>query len=791
MKKFIILILFVLPVFVQAQNLPSEVKISTDGRLTFGGNITEGLYQTNTINKIEITLEEANWFQLMDGTGGPNGNPGELLIATLNFNDELILDSVLVGIKGQTSDFQNNSQKKSFKIELDAYKDQDLLGYDNLNLNCAFQDHSSMREVLYYDISRSFTSALKGAFVDLYINGEYWGPYNSIQQIEGTYIQEWFTNNEGTRWRALRIGGGGGPGGPGGPNFGAGTSTLNYNGADSTDYNTDYTLKKATKENPWEDLIQACDDLNNVPIEDLYDQLKYSLDIDRTLWYLAQEMVFADDDSYIFKGGMDYYVYWDEHTDRIIPMEVDGNSVLRDDHIQWSPFYNENNDNFPLLARMLQNTEIRQRYLAHLRTILSKHFLEEKVHERIDEFAAMLDQKIQDDPKKLYSYTQFLNGVQALKDLITTRIDVLASHPEINRLGLSISNVVLQSSAGIGIAPQANEEVTINAAIAEGAKSAFLYYGLGFDGVYERVEMFDDGMHGDQAADDNIYGAYIPGFLAGDYIRYYIEAIKNDEHLTASFFPEGAEHDVFIYQVAPAEFGEGDIVINEFMASNDNTVSDNANEFDDWIELYNAGEETIDLSGFYLSDDASDITQWSFPENTSLAPDQYLIIWADDDEDQMDENNLHANFRLSAAGESIYLLNAEGEIIDHVDFNKQEANIAFARRPNGIGDFEKSPATFNENNDTASSTKNVGEKPLFSLYPNPTNSQFYINSLALDASNFELSIFDITGQQVLQKQDLNTQQAINVMDLSNGMYIVRLKDTNTKQTYQQKLMLSK
>ena len=187
MKIHIQLLLIALILFtgnISAQDLPSEVNLTSDNRLIYGGNPTEGLYNTEDVHKLEITLTESNWFQLLDGTSGPFGNPGQSLVGVLTFNDTLVLDSVLVSIKGQTSDFQNNSEKKSFKIEIDELKDQDLMGYDNLNLNCGFQDRSSMREVLYYDVSRSFTPSLKGAFVDLYINGQYWGPYSNIQQID-------------------------------------------------------------------------------------------------------------------------------------------------------------------------------------------------------------------------------------------------------------------------------------------------------------------------------------------------------------------------------------------------------------------------------------------------------------------------------------------------------------------------------------------------------------------------------------------------------------------------------
>jgi hypothetical protein len=48
---------------------------------------------------------------------------------------------------------------------------------------------------------------------------------------------------------------------------------------------------------------------------------------------------------------------------------------------------------------------------------------------------------------------------------------------------------------------------------------------------------------------------------------------------------------------------EGVLFINEFMADNQAGISDEASEFDDWIELYNAGTEALDLGGLFLTDD--------------------------------------------------------------------------------------------------------------------------------------------------------------------------------------------
>ena len=75
---------------------------------------------------------------------------------------------------------------------------------------------------------------------------------------------------------------------------------------------------------------------------------------------------------------------------------------------------------------------------------------------------------------------------------------------------------------------------------------------------------------------------------------------------------------------------EGEVVINEFMASNLETVADDNGEYDDWIELYNKSGNPVSLDGYYMSDDGNELTEWMFPD-TSLPAHGFLLIWADED----------------------------------------------------------------------------------------------------------------------------------------------------------------
>ena len=122
---------------------------------------------------------------------------------------------------------------------------------------------------------------------------------------EQTHLKDWRS------WRWVEgPGGGGGGGGPGGggPNWGDGTAALNYLSSDTTEYQEYYHLKSSSIDEPWDVLVNVCDVLENTPIENLYAELNQVMDVDRALWFLAAENVFADDDGYIYKrqNGLPY-----------------------------------------------------------------------------------------------------------------------------------------------------------------------------------------------------------------------------------------------------------------------------------------------------------------------------------------------------------------------------------------------------------------------------------------------------------------------------------------------------
>src|ERR1051325_875200 len=89
------------------------------------------------------------------------------------------------------------------------------------------------------------------------------------------------------------------------------------------------------------------------------------------------------------------------------------------------------------------------------------------------------------------------------------------------------------------------------------------------------------------------------------------------------------------------------LLITEFMAANTHTLADEDGDFEDWIEIYNAGTNTVNLNGWYLKDSSS---SWRFPQ-TNLAPNAFLIVFASNKDRRTPGRQLHTNFRLSSSGE--------------------------------------------------------------------------------------------------------------------------------------------
>ncbi|MCA9152892.1 MAG: lamin tail domain-containing protein, partial [Planctomycetales bacterium] len=112
-----------------------------------------------------------------------------------------------------------------------------------------------------------------------------------------------------------------------------------------------------------------------------------------------------------------------------------------------------------------------------------------------------------------------------------------------------------------------------------------------------------------------------------------------------------------------------DVVISEFVASNDTGLLDGFGANSDWLELTNQGDTAANLSGMYLTNDPDNLTQWVFPDGQTLAPGGYLIVFASGRDVQDEAGNLHTNFRLNRDGDYLALVDSTGVVVSEIGAN--------------------------------------------------------------------------------------------------------------------------
>jgi hypothetical protein len=170
------------------------------------------------------------------------------------------------------------------------------------------------------------------------------------------------------------------------------------------------------------------------------------------------------------------------------------------------------------------------------------------------------------------------------------------------------------------------------------------------------------------------------------------------------------------------------VLINEIMASNATSYADkDYGKYCDWIELYNTTTSTIDLSGYFLSDDSGNLSKWQFKAGTVIAAHDYLLVYADGT-----DNGLHTNFNLAKEGEQVLLVNIQGMVVDSLSFPYQLTDISFGRKrndPHFFGYFEvPTPGEIND----YQMAKGISPTPAFSIaggfYPGSQTVEITVTS---------------------------------------------------------------
>lgn len=736
-------------------------------------------YDSATIQDIKLTFTQSNWDYMMD-TAVANGET-YIMAITCEINGTLF-DSVGVKYKGNSS-YNANQNKNPLHIQLDAFKNQDYQGYEDIKLANGFSDPSFVREALSYEILANYMHCPKANFARVWINGSYRGLYTNDENPDKGFMNDHFSSKNGVRVKCTPPGGAG-PGSSAYPD-------LTYLGADSSLYTSRYEMQS---DNGWAELIDLTETLKNntVTIED-------KLDVDRVLWMLAFNAVLVNLDSYSGNFKQNYYLYRDEF-DIFNPIVWDLNmsfggftqlgansgmgtqldsAGLR--NLTYAPHINDSN--WPLISKLLAIPTYKKQYVAHMKTIADEMFTSQLFYTRGQAMQTLIDSSFNADPNKFYTTAKMHqnivssvtgsgggpgnSSVQGIKNLMDGRMSYLSSTAEFQAVAPTLGAITTAPSAPMFLDTL---YITIEA---NNATSVTLGYRSKNKEHFVKIAMFDDGAHQDGAAGDGVYGAAVVSNSLK--LEYYIYAENNNAGI---FSPDRAQHEFHLLTLGFEPVAAGSIVINEFLASNGNKQTDPSGEYEDWIELYNTTSNTLRLVGMYISDDASNYTKWDFPDTVTIAPNSYIAVWCDDDTDQP---ALHANFKLSASGETITLAYDDLQALEQYTYSNQTTDVSMGRCANGVGGFIQMPTSFLADNDCTLSVDETEESTEVSVFPNPASDIIYL-SQAVEM----LSIYSIEGKLLASFQQPAT--SVNLpATLQSGVYVMHLQ--NKGKTTTQKLVV--
>jgi len=255
------------------------------------------------------------------------------------------------------------------------------------------------------------------------------------------------------------------------------------------------------------------------------------------------------------------------------------------------------------------------------------------------------------------------------------------------------------------------------------------------------------------------------------------------------------------------------LFINEFMASNDTCYADpeedadDGDPYDDWIEIYNAGTDPVDIGGMYITDDLSSLMEWQIPDTcpatTTIPAAGFLVLWADKEEHQ---GVLHLKLKLSGGGEQIGLVAADGvTIIDSLTYDEQTADISYGRYPDGSNNwvFLATPTPGATNMITAIGDQQEVQKRadtyiLSQNYPNPFNPVTHISYQIPVSNEVIIKVYNLLGKEI--KKLVNEHKAAGTYSVqwdgidndghavSSGVYLYRIAAGNFSQVNKMLLM---
>lgn len=670
-------------------------------------------------------------------------------------------------LRGNTSRY---AQKKSFKLSLNKFvSGRTYYGVDKLNFNGEHNDPSSMRAALCFDLyHRAGLVAARANHFRTYINDRFFGIYTNFEEYDEKFTASRFGREDGNLYKC---------------NFSA---DLNYLGDDPDLYKLInngervYEQDNQADTDDYSDLAHFIDVLNNTPEEEFLCEIEMIFEVNEYLKYIAIDIVIGNWDGPLINKN-NFFLYSNPATGKFeyLPYDLDNtfgidwiNSNMTERDIynwshesEWRPLYNV----------LMKNEVLKNRFSYYLDALVSNLYHNSSISNFVIPKRELINDWVEQDPFKHLDYgfthADFRNSlfegrgghvvhgiipfVDARRKSIQRQLDTHKIAPIVHRNSIVIDkqNFYLETVVE-------SDCPTIEVVFCYKKSNAS-------DEELNCLEMQVKGKPYNDFLDfSNHYEITLQDLAISEY-DYFIRATdidgSNGNYPSCGFrtFEINQEKNITL-------------AINEFMASNGNTYSDEWNDFDDWIEVFNYGNDSIWVGDLYLSDKTNNPLKWKMPD-AWIAPGEYKIIWADGETNQ---GIWHTNFSLSIDGEAVVIASNNNGIgiIDIIEFDKQVRDVSFGRYPDANGPFGVMEPSPGKTNNFITSSNSIRKHDLtdLTLFPNPVHDYVYLDLMPEKLEKIE--VINIAGQTVnmLDTTTKGGNVRLDVSSLKSGVYFIKI-----------------
>jgi hypothetical protein len=267
------------------------------------------LFDSDQVISIALTFDDPNFWitLLMNHQAGAEATvPAAATI--VDQSGTYTFDSVAVRLKGNSSFDFYPTDKKPIKLDFDTHiNGQKYHGLKKLNLSNNWGDPTSLREKVFMDVCRrEGVLAPRVSYANVSLNGQFWGFYSVIEQVDKTFLDRWLNDNDGDLFKA------GDNYTPDGGGLGL-EADLNHYGNSASNYTGRYELKTNETLNDWTELIELLDFIDNSSSTDLVNGMPDRFAMDDLMRSLALDNLFGNMDAY-YGTARNYYLYRDSTT---------------------------------------------------------------------------------------------------------------------------------------------------------------------------------------------------------------------------------------------------------------------------------------------------------------------------------------------------------------------------------------------------------------------------------------------------------------------------------------------